>query len=81
MGDKTPYKAWNGSKPSFGHLKVFGCVAHAKINTPHLMKLDDSSKTLVYFGAEIGSKAHRLYDPETKKIIVSRDVVFEEKKM
>jgi hypothetical protein len=35
---------------------------------------------LVYFGTEEGSKAHRLYDPETRRIVVSRDVVFEEKK-
>jgi hypothetical protein len=32
----------------------------------------------VYFGVEEGCKAHRLYDPKTNKIIVSRDVVFEE---
>lgn len=35
----------------------------------------------MYFGVEEGSKAHRLYDPDTNKIIVSRDVVFEEAKM
>ena len=35
----------------------------------------------MYFGVEEGSKAHRLYDPNTNKIIVSRDVVFEEAKM
>jgi hypothetical protein len=33
---------------------------------------------MVYFGVEDECKAHRLYDPKTKKIIVSRDVIFEE---
>jgi hypothetical protein len=33
---------------------------------------------MVYFGVEEGSKAHRLYNPQTRKIVVSRDVVFEE---
>ena len=33
---------------------------------------------MVDLGVEDGSKAHRLYDPQTKKIVISRDVVFEE---
>jgi hypothetical protein len=35
---------------------------------------------MVYLGVEEGSKAHRLFNPQTKKIVVSRDVVFEEGK-
>jgi hypothetical protein len=80
MGDTTPYEAWNGRKPSLGHLKMFGCIAHARLFAPHLKKINDRSKALVYFGTEEGSKAHRLFDRETKRIVVSRDVVFEEKK-
>lgn len=78
LGDVTPYEAWTGRKPSLGHLKVFGCTTHAKNSAPHLKKLDDRSKAMVYFGAEVGSKAHRLFDPQTNRIVVSRDVVFEE---
>ena len=81
LGDTTPFESWTDRKPSLGHLKVFGCTAHARSSAPHLKKLDDRSKALVYFGVEEGSKAHRLYDPNTNKIIVSRDVVFEEAKM
>lgn len=62
-------------------MRVFGCVGHTKASTPHLKKLDDRSKQLVYFGVEEGSKAYRMYDPENNRIVVSRDVVFEEKKM
>jgi len=79
MGEKTPYEVWNGRKPHLGHLKVFGCMSHMKITTPHLKKLDDRSKQVVYFGVEEGSKAHSLYDPLKNKITVSRDVIFEEK--
>ena len=78
MGEKTPFEAMNGRKPHLGHLKVFGCLAHAKQTTPHLKKLEDRSQKLVYFGVEEGSKAHRLYDPVQNKIVVSRDTVFEE---
>jgi hypothetical protein len=78
MGDQTPFEAWSGKKPHLAHLRVFGCVAHAKITTPHLRKLKDRRKMLVYFGIEEGSKAHPLFDPHHKKICVSRDVIFQE---
>ena len=78
MGEQTPFEAWNGKKPHLGHLKVFGCLSHVKQTSPHPKKLDDRSHKMVYFGVEEGSKAHRLYDPVQKKIVISRDVVFEE---
>jgi hypothetical protein len=48
-----------------------------KITTPHLKKLDDRSQKIVCSGVAEGSVAHRLYDPLQKKIVVSRDVIFE----
>ena len=78
MGYRTPYEGWNGRKPHLGHLRVFGCKGHVKIMGTHLKKLDDRSVPLVYFGVEEGSKAHRMYNPTTNIIVVSRDVVFEE---
>lgn len=53
-------------------------MAHIKQPSAHLRKLDDRNKLTVYIGREQGTKASRLYDPEAKKILVSRDVVFEE---
>ena len=41
-------------------------------------KLDDKSFQCVLLGMSEESKAYRLYDPTSKKIVVSRDVVFEE---
>nr|CCI55318.1 PH01B001I13.14 [Phyllostachys edulis] len=26
----TPYEAWSGRKPSLEHMRIFGCIAHAK---------------------------------------------------
>ena len=45
----------------------------------YLKKLDDQSMKVVYLGTEKGSKAHRLLDPDTGMVHVSRDVIFEEK--
>lgn len=77
---KTPYEAWKGEKPNIGHIRIFGCLAHMKVPGLHTKKLDDRSKIVVHLGREPGTKGYRLYDPESNKIYVSRDVVFEEEK-
>ncbi|GKA44214.1 putative RNA-directed DNA polymerase [Tanacetum coccineum] len=79
LPDITPYEAWYGKKPNLEHLKIFGCVVFAKYTGGHLKKLDDRSKKMVYFGVEDGTKGNRLYDPQDRKLRVSRDVVFDEK--
>lgn len=80
LKNTTPYEMLKKKKPSVSYLKVFGCLAFAKINT-RLKKLDDRSKSCIYLGSEQGSKAFRLFDPSTHKVIISHDVVFDEKKM
>lgn len=80
LNDKTPYELFRGKKPNVSHLRVFGCIGYAKIVGIHLKKLDDRSRMLVHLGTEPGSKAYRLYDPHTKRVVVSRDVVFDESK-
>ena len=61
-----------------GHLRVFGCRVHVKTVGPHLKKLSDRSRKMVFFGYEEGTKGYRVYDPVEKKLHVSRDVIFEE---
>ncbi|GJX03123.1 zinc finger, CCHC-type containing protein [Tanacetum coccineum] len=78
LKDSTPYEALKDRKPNMRHLRVFGCKAYAKVTKPHLKKLDDRSRELVYLGTEPGSKTYRLLDPVTKEIVVSRDVKFKE---
>ncbi|KAG7546288.1 Zinc finger CCHC-type [Arabidopsis suecica] len=77
---QTPYEAFKGKKPNISHLRVFGCTCYAKTDSQHLKKLDDRSKALVHLGTEPGSKAYRLLDPTKRRIVVSRDVVFDEKR-
>lgn len=42
------------------------------------MKLDDKSVKCVLLGVSEELKAYTLFDPNTKKIIVRRDVIFNE---
>lgn len=79
LKDITPYESLRKRKPNIDHLRVFGCKAYAKVDSATLKKLDDRSQTLVHLGIESVSKAYRLFNPTTKRVIVSRDVVFDEK--
>lgn len=67
---------WNKKKPDLNSLKIFSCVAHVKILRP-LRKLDNRSRKFIFVG--YSPKGYRLWDTERRKIIVSRDVKFEEK--
>lgn len=59
---------------------MFACVAHVKKVSLDVMKLSDKSMQMVFLGYEEGSKAYRVYNPGAKKLHVTRDVVFQEKK-
>jgi len=81
LGEVTPSEAWSKHKPSVEHLRVFGCLAYAMIPYEKRTKLEEKSVKCVMFGVSKESKAYRLYDPTTKKIIISKDVRFDEEKM
>ena len=76
---KTPYECWFGRKPSVNHLRIFGSLVHVKVMT-NVGKLEDRSQEMMPVGYEQGSKAYRCIDPATRKISISRDVIFEESK-
>lgn len=76
--DVTPEEAWSGIKPSVHFFRIFGCVAHVHVPDVQRKKLDNKSIKCVLLGISEESKAYRLYDPVSKRIIVSRDVVFSE---
>jgi transposase InsO family protein len=75
---QTPFEAWHGRKPNVVFMRTFGCVGYVKTTKPGLGKLEDRSTKAVFLGYEEGSKAYRLYDPARGKVMVSRDVVFDE---
>jgi transposase InsO family protein len=76
----TPQEAWSGHKPSVTHLRVFGYVAYVKILVARRTKLDDKSEKCIFVGYGERRMGYKLYNPITKKVIMSRDVIFEEDK-
>lgn len=76
--DKTPEEMWTGVKPTVDHFRVFGCIGHVHIPAVKRTKLDDKSHKCVLLGMSNESKGYRFFDPIAQKIIISRDVTFEE---
>lgn len=74
----TPQEAWSGWKPSVKHLKVFGSIGYVHVPEQERTKLDDRSKKMVFIGYAENWKGYKCFDPVTKKVVVSRDVEFEE---
>ena len=78
MKGKTPQEAWSGYTPNVAHLRIFGCVKYAQVPEVKRKKLDNHGEKCIFIGYSEESKAYKLYNPLTKKLVVSRDVVFNE---
>eukprot|EP01018_Ginkgo_biloba_P013621 Gb_08388 [translate_table: standard] len=77
----TPKEAWTRAKPNIDHLRIFGCVAYAHVPDEKKSKLEDKSVKCVHIGYSEVSKAYKLFDPKKRRIILSRNVVFDEEKV
>ena len=80
VADGTSYQAWFDKIPKVHHFKIFVCLAHANNTYSHLPKLVDRSVKTIMLGYEDGTKAYKLLNPQKNRIMVSRDVRFEEEK-
>ena len=75
---KTPFEAWYGYKPFLKNLKVFGCLCFTYVPKIKRDKLDKKAEPGIFVGYSSVSKAYRVFQPHTKKILISRDVHFME---
>ncbi|KAL4273689.1 hypothetical protein GQ457_13G024310 [Hibiscus cannabinus] len=74
----TPFEVWFDATPSIGHLRVFGCVCYVPVPEVKRDKLDERAIVGVFLGYSSNSKKYRVYDVKTKKILVSRNLKFDE---
>ncbi|KAL2235828.1 UNVERIFIED_CONTAM: Retrovirus-related Pol polyprotein from transposon TNT 1-94 [Sesamum indicum] len=75
-----PEKVWTNSDVDFTSLRIFGCAAFCHYNGD---KLDPRSQKCVFIGYPPGVKGYRLWlkNQPGFKVIVSRDVIFNESEM
>lgn len=73
-----PQQAWSGKHHCVSHLRVLGCIAYAYVPKEVRSKLDGKSEKCIFIGYDERSKAYKLFNPITKKVIISQDVIFKE---
>ncbi|MCO5601492.1 hypothetical protein L7F22_055613 [Adiantum nelumboides] len=74
----TPEEKYSGMKLDLSHLKVFGCIAYVHIPDELRTKLDPNAEKCIFVGYSIEQKGYRCYNPSTRELRVSRDIVFDE---
>lgn len=74
--DKTPAELWFGKRRNITNLKVFGSIARLHLRKQIKTKFD--SKSRQYIILSFATHGYRLCCTQTRKIIIGRDVVFEE---
>ena len=75
----TPYEKWYDRKPNLSHVRVFGCMCYAYIPEVNKKgKLSNKAEKLRFIGYSSQTKGYRLIDESTSKVLVCRDVIFNE---
>jgi hypothetical protein len=75
---KTPIEVWSGSLADYLQLRVFGCTAYAHVDNG---KLEPRAVKCIFLGCQSGVKGYKLWNPQTQKIVISRNVIFNESAM
>jgi len=78
LQDQTLQEVWSGHKSNMAHLRVFGSIAYSHISEERRKKLDDKFKKYIFMGYIERSKAYQLYNLITKKLVINKDVKFDE---
>ena len=75
---KIPEEVWSGRPVDYLSLKIFGCPTYVHVQSGERSKLDSKSRKCIFLGFEKGVKVYRLWDPISKKMVTSKDVIFDE---
>jgi len=74
---KTPYKLWTEREPSLNYLRVWDCLAEAKVFNPNIGKLDHKKVSYHFVGYPDKSKGYHFCCPNRHtKFIEMRQAVF-----
>lgn len=78
LDDMTPKEAFIGKKLNVDHLRIFGCLVYIHIPWDKRKKSDLTCMKGIFVEYNTSSKAYRVYKKEEHRIVVSKDVIFDE---
>nr|GFB89800.1 retrovirus-related Pol polyprotein from transposon TNT 1-94 [Tanacetum cinerariifolium] len=76
--NKTPYELINGRKPDISFLHVFGALCYPNNDREDIGKLGSKGDIGFFIGYSADSYAYRIYNLQTKKIMETMNVSFDE---
>ena len=74
----TPYEMLYHRKPDMSYLRVFGCRCWYTLPRNQIDKLDPRAQEAIMIGYARGRRGYKLWDVSAGKVVVSRDVRFDE---
>ena len=74
----TPHHALFGTPPRYDHLRVFGCACYPNTSATASHKLAPRSTRCVFLGYSPDHKGYRCFDLTSRRVLISRHVVFDE---
>jgi hypothetical protein len=75
IGKKTPIEVWFDSPHDSSQLIVLGCTIYAYIDNG---KLEPRAINCIFLGYDSSVKPYKLWNLETQKDVLSRNIVFNE---
>ena len=74
----SPYFKLFQKEPDYSNLRIFGCACYPLLRPYASHKLSFWSKQCIFIGYSLNQRGYRCLDPISKRIYVSRHVVFDE---
>lgn len=74
----TSFEVWKGRKPDLTLYRTFGCRAWVHVLKKDRTAFGSHTRRCIFIGFTDGYKGWKVYEPSTRKIFTSRDVLFDE---
>ena len=78
MGRKTREDMFIGKKPKVSHFQRLGFLTFSHVPSEKRTKLDPMVERGIFLGYDETLKYFRIYLPYLRKVVVRREVIFEE---
>ena len=73
-------ETWTDKEVNLNHMHTFGCISYVHIELRRRSKLDPNSKRRIFIGYRTDEYGYHFWDPENRKILRHKDMIFNEQK-
>lgn len=78
LNNKTPFEVLYNQQPTNSHIKSFGCLCYPVTLKTHKEKFESIATPHVFIGYPFNTKGYKVLDLSTRRLDVSKDVLFYE---